>query len=423
MPQHNNNYVVIKAGGDVMANKKKWIIGCASLVVLTSLIVVYASMTSSGGAEVDASDGTKQIVFDDVKENDWFYDDVQYVKENGLMTGTDENSFSPNGVTTRGMIVTVLWRNEGSPKANYDGFDDVKSDKYYYQAVSWAYDNEIVSGYDSKTFGAEDDITREQLATIMFRYANFKNYDTTNKEALSKFNDSNKVSDYAVSAFEWALANRIITGTSETTLEPQGNALRSQVAAILRRFSEIYNNAKSTPIKNNQTVNDSSNNGRNSNTGKNTNDHSIIGNHDETDDELDIPHVTIEEVSASPGDDVKIIANIHNNPGILGMTVNINYDMNNLILEKVENGEVFKNVLEMTTSKTLFSGAKIVWDGVEIKAEDIKDGAFLIMYFRIPENAEKGEYQISLNCMTGDIVDNNLTSIRMPFEMGKIIVK
>lgn len=371
-----------------MANKKKWIIGCASLVVLTSLIVVYASMTSSGGAEVDASDGTKQIVFDDVKENDWFYDDVQYVKENGLMTGTDENSFSPNGVTTRGMIVTVLWRNEGSPKANYDGFDDVKSDKYYYQAVSWAYDNEIVSGYDSKTFGAEDDITREQLATIMFRYANFKNYDTTNKESLSKFNDSNKVSDYAVSAFEWALANRIITGTSETTLEPQGNALRSQVAAILRRFSGVYSigNDSENKVTNNNSTGTGSGSNKNS-----ADDNHKVDNPDVTIDEMDTPYVTIEEAIASPGDDVKISAEINKNPGILGMTLTVNYDMNNLILEKAENGEAFKNVLDMTTSKTFFSGAKFVWDGIDLDPTDIKDGEFLIMYFHVPETAEKGE--------------------------------
>lgn len=414
----------MKAGGDLMANKKKWLIGCASLLVLTSLIVVYASMTSSGGAEVDASDGSKQIVFDDVKENDWFYDDVQYVKENGLMTGTDEDSFSPNGITTRGMIVTVLWRNEGSPKANYDGFDDVKSDKYYYQAVSWAYDNEIVSGYDSKTFGAEDDITREQLATIMFRYANFKNYDTTNKEALSKFSDSNMVSDYAVSAFEWALANKIITGTSETTLEPQGNALRSQVAAILRRFSGVYSTVNGSEDKgaNNTSTSSSSSTSSGSNKNNGYDDHKV-DNPDVTIDDMDTPYVTIEEVTASPGDDIKVSAEINKNPGILGMTLTVNYDMDNLILEKAENGEAFKNVLDMTTSKTFFSGAKFVWDGIDLDQKDIKDGEFLIMYFHVPETAEKGEYKVSLNYMYGDIVDNNLSSINMPFEIGKVTIQ
>ena len=401
-----------------MTNRKKWIIGCTTLLVLTSLIVTYASMTTSGESNAGTSESTNKILFDDVQKSDWFYDDVQYVKEKALMTGTDEQSFSPNKVTTRGMIVTVLWRNEGSPKADFDGFDDVKSDKYYYQAVSWAFDNEIVSGYDSKTFGAEDDITREQLATIMFRYANFKNYGTTNKEDLSKFSDSNMVSDYAVSAFEWALANKIITGTSETTLEPKGNALRSQVAAILRRFDNTYSTKTESESENTvHEVNISS--AKSGGTSSSKND--TTGNNGGTVNAN--TSITISEAKASKGDDVKIVAKISNNPGILGMTLTVEYDEHNLTLAKAENGVVFKNKLDFTTSKNLVSGANFVWDGTEISESDIQDGEFLIMSFHIPESAQSGKYPISLSFKAGDIVNNNLSVVELTTNPGYITIE
>ena len=398
--------------------RKKRVIIFSAVFVFISLIAAYVSISGFGRTGVNASE--KEAVFDDVKESDWFYDDVQYVKESGLMTGTDESLFSPDGVTTRGMIVTVLWRNEGSPKAEYNGFNDVKNDKYYYQAVSWAFDNGIVSGYDSRTFGAEEHITREQLAAIMFRYAGFKNYDTSNKEGLNRYSDNSLVSDYAVSAFEWALANRIITGTSDTTLEPQGNALRSQVAAILRRFSDIYNSK--TDVTENAYESAAASDNISNNGGGGSGSHSGGSASGASPIKKDSAIIRISEAAASPGDDVRIIAEIENNPGILGMTLNIDYDENNMQLTKAENGKIFENKLDMTTSKELTSGSRFVWDGIEMDEKDVEDGEFLIMSFHIPDSAQAGKYPIELSCNLGDAVDNDLVSVELNIEKGYITI-
>lgn len=397
--------------------KKKFIF-FSTVFVLISLVAAYTAISISGRDDTN----TKEITFNDVNENDWFYDDIKYVQENGLMTGTDENLFSPGGVTTRGMIVTVLWRNEGAPKAEYNGFDDVKSDKYYYQAVSWAFDNGIVSGYDSKTFGAEDQITREQLAAIMFRYAGFKNFDTSKQEGLNKYSDKSLVSDYAVTAFKWALANKIITGTSSTTLEPQGNALRSQVAAILRRFSDLNNSGKtdvSEAADESKNVSDSISSKRGGGSNFHTGGSSTSVN---LPTEKDSAIIRISEAAATPGEDVQIIAAIENNPGILGMTLNIDYDENNMQMTKAENGTIFKNKLDMTTSKELTSGARFVWDGIEMDDKDIQDGEFLIMSFHIPDSAQAGKYPVDLSYTSGDVVDNDLESVELQIEKGYITI-
>ncbi|NLK92245.1 MAG: S-layer homology domain-containing protein, partial [Bacteroidales bacterium] len=175
--------------------------------------------------------------FADVKEDNWFYEAVKYVYENDLMKGTGDNTFSPNEMTTRGMIVTILHRLEDSPSAGANSFSDVEGNKYYANAVAWASENNIVSGYGNGKFGPEDAITREQLATILMNYANYKGYDVSAKADLSKYEDSKEISNWALDAISWANAEGLIQGDGNN-LTPTANATRAQVATILNRFIE-----------------------------------------------------------------------------------------------------------------------------------------------------------------------------------------
>ena len=177
--------------------------------------------------------------FSDVKESDWFYDDAAFVAAKGLMSGTSATTFAPYENTSRGMIVTILYRLEGQPTATgANPFDDVQSGKYYESAIIWAAQNGIVSGYGNGKFGPNDNITREQLAAILYRYAAFKGYNVTASADLSKFTDADKIGTWATTALSWANAGGLVTGKGNGILDPQGNAERCQVAAILHRFCE-----------------------------------------------------------------------------------------------------------------------------------------------------------------------------------------
>lgn len=180
--------------------------------------------------------------FVDVPDSAWYYDAVKYVNENGLMAGTSANTFAPDRTTTRGMIVTILYRLEGSPNIENEiwgyPFKDVDANAYYATAVYWARMNGIVAGYSDELFGPNDTITREQMATILYRYAQHKGYDTTAKADLSRFTDTAQVGSYAVETIRWANAEGLVNGTSATTLSPKGSATRSQVAVILTRFCQ-----------------------------------------------------------------------------------------------------------------------------------------------------------------------------------------
>ncbi len=179
--------------------------------------------------------------FTDVKESDWFYGDVAFVAKKGLMSGTSATTFAPHAATSRGMIVTILYRLEGQPAVTgTNSFDDVTSGKYYENAVIWAAQNSIVSGYGDGRFGPDDDITREQLAAILYRYAASKGYDVTATTSLDAFTDAAGVSGYAVDPMKWAVANGLISGKGNGILDPQGSAERCQVAAILHRFDEVF---------------------------------------------------------------------------------------------------------------------------------------------------------------------------------------
>ena len=180
--------------------------------------------------------------FVDVAEDAWYYDAVRYVNENSLMAGTSASTFEPDLTTTRGMIVTILYRLEGSPNIENEiwgyPFKDVDVNAYYATAVYWARMNGIVAGYSDELFGPNDTITREQMAAILYRYAQYKGCDTTAKADLSKFADAAQVGSYAVEAIRWANAEGLVSGTSDTTLTPGGSATRAQAAVILTRFCQ-----------------------------------------------------------------------------------------------------------------------------------------------------------------------------------------
>lgn len=185
-----------------------------------------------------ASDSKPKLPFTDVSTSDWFYSDVMFVYENGLFSGTDSRSFSPNASMTRAMLVTVLYRLEGEPAGTgSSSFSDVRSGSYYEKAVAWAAANGIVTGTGSTSFSPDAKVTREQLAAILYRYAQYKKLDTDAGAKLDSFSDAGNVSGYASEALSWAVSEGLINGASGR-LMPKGDATRAQVAAILHRFVE-----------------------------------------------------------------------------------------------------------------------------------------------------------------------------------------
>lgn len=177
--------------------------------------------------------------FTDVAEGAWYFDSVKYVHSEGMMVGTSATKFSPDATTTRGMVVTILYRLEGEPAVSGKStFADVVGTAWYANAVEWAAKNKIVDGYGNGKFGPEDVITREQMVAILYRYAAFKGLDMTKTADLSKFTDSGKISSWAKPALSWANAEGLISGKSGGVLDPLGTATRAEVATILRNFCE-----------------------------------------------------------------------------------------------------------------------------------------------------------------------------------------
>ncbi len=175
--------------------------------------------------------------YSDVDENDWFFDPVRFVQENGLMTGVSASEFAPDMTTTRGMLVTILWRQAGEPQAAAAAdFSDVSADAYYADAVAWAAEAGIVNGYSASAFGPADAITREQMAAILMNYSEYQGSDVSARADLSSFSDAESVNTWAEEAVQWAVSEGLIKGVTADTIQPQGQATRAQVAAILQRY-------------------------------------------------------------------------------------------------------------------------------------------------------------------------------------------
>ncbi|WP_286029765.1 S-layer homology domain-containing protein [Anaerotignum lactatifermentans] len=177
--------------------------------------------------------------FADVKEGDWFYNDVMYVYSKGIMSGTGEKTFEPNTTTNRAMFVAVAWRLENMPvPKNTVAFTDVEKGTWYTDAAAWAYENGIASGFGDGTFGPNESITREQLAVFLYKYAQYKGYDLTITGNIDSFIDKDSVSPWAKDAVLWAVQNGFIAGKDGNKLDPKGFATRAEFAAIIHRFIE-----------------------------------------------------------------------------------------------------------------------------------------------------------------------------------------
>ncbi len=179
-----------------------------------------------------------ELAFQDVRPGDWCYDAVRYVFEAGLMNGTSATAFTPGTPTTRGQIVAILYRLEGSPAMGANRFSDVAPGAYYASAVSWASENGIVNGYNDGTFRPNNLITREQMAAFLYRYASRKGRDVSDRAELSAFTDAGQIASYAVEPLSWAVSAGLVNGVTADTLSPGGNASRAQVAVILSRFAQ-----------------------------------------------------------------------------------------------------------------------------------------------------------------------------------------
>lgn len=176
--------------------------------------------------------------FIDVNPNSWYYSAIEFVYNKGIMNGVTASSFNPDGTITRGMIVTMLWRMAGEPSAVSAGFADVAADSYYAKAIAWAAKNGIIEGYSASSFGPNDAITREQLATVLYRYAKYLGYTTTGS-SLSGYYDASRVSSWAKDAMGWAVKNGVVTGLSSTWLNPNGTASRAEAAQMFMNFYEF----------------------------------------------------------------------------------------------------------------------------------------------------------------------------------------
>lgn len=211
----------------------------SALVQLSLAILVAVTAPFAQATPALAADGS--TYFTDVHEDDWFNADVGYAYERGILLGTDDDTFSPLEATSRGMVVTVLYRFEGKPSPSAKStFPDVDQDEFYADAVAWGEEVGVVAGFDDGLFRPNDPVTREQLAVFLQRYAEFKGYDAEAEADLSDFSDEDEVSAFAQAAVEWANANGLIRGLDDGRLAPRSNASRAEFAAILNRFFKAF---------------------------------------------------------------------------------------------------------------------------------------------------------------------------------------
>lgn len=212
---------------------------------LTGAVTLYAKWSDGSTGLCDGTDkmNCSCLDFEDLDPNAWYHHGVDFVLNNGLMVGAEENIFEPDSTLTRAMLVTVLWRAEGKIKAaNECKFSDVESGSYYEDAVAWAEECGIVTGYDDTAFGPHDNILREQIAAIMYRYSMFKGYDVSGAENtnLLSYIDVAEISEYAIPAMSYAVGSGLMNGKTATTLNPQDDTTRAEIAVILYRFFESH---------------------------------------------------------------------------------------------------------------------------------------------------------------------------------------
>lgn len=217
-------------------------VGAVSYYEFTKVNANHTIFATFKKIEDTNQDSKKCYYFTDIDESEWYFEPVMMACNKGWFSGTSDTTFSPNTAMTRGMIVTVLWRMENEPASKGNGFKDVMDGNYYTSAIKWAAEHKIVNGYGNDLFGPDEDINREQMAAILYRYAQYKGYDTRQGGmAIREFADYENISEYALPTLAWAVNTELIQG-SGNNLMPKNSASRGQVAAILMRFSEKFGN-------------------------------------------------------------------------------------------------------------------------------------------------------------------------------------
>lgn len=208
-----------------------------------ALIFCVAFSAIGGGMVAEAAAlNTESTAFSDVPQDAWYAEAANWCKENGIMAGTSDTTFSPDGIMTRAMLATVLYRIAESPDAGMSNFTDVTAGSWYANAVSWAAETGIVTGYGNGLFGTNDPVTREQMAAILWRYA-----DSPEAEA-APFTDADQIASYARPAVDWARFNNIMSGVAAGRFDPKGNVTRAQVATILYRYLNLEDTEPEQPV-------------------------------------------------------------------------------------------------------------------------------------------------------------------------------
>ena len=202
------------------------------------MLKLYAKWTEDTQTTVP---GANKTPFKDIGENDWFYNAVKYVYEGKLFSGISDDMFAPHNPLTRAMLVTVLWRAEGMPKTDFTvTFNDVDQGEYYAEALRWAASENIVEGISETEFAPDNNITREQIAAIMFRYAKLKGNVPEGEWAVSlDYSDISDISDWALDAVMFCKLKGIMMGDDKNAFNPQNNATRAETAAIAQRFWRV----------------------------------------------------------------------------------------------------------------------------------------------------------------------------------------
>lgn len=189
---------------------------------------------------VDGNGTTKRYLFEDVKGNEWYYPYVDYVNDRGIMTGLDPFRFGVSDSLKRAQFATIMYRMAGKPAVSYQHvYADIGEGEFYTDAVIWAKQSGVMTGYENGLFGPSDEINREQMATTMYRYAKYCKYDISQSASYEGFPDANNVNAFASEAMKWAIGNKIIQGDNGM-LNPQGTAIRAHGATIITRFMQKY---------------------------------------------------------------------------------------------------------------------------------------------------------------------------------------
>ena len=358
--------------------------------------------------------------FTDVPEHEWYAESIEYVFEKGLMNGTGGDLFEPESKVTRGMIVTILYRFEGSPETVLEPeYTDVSTKDYFYKPIAWASENELVNGYNEAIFGPNDSITREQFATILYRYivgkVDMKYVEYEN--VLRKYFDAQSVSNYAKEAMAVANEYGIIKGVTETHLEPQGYATRAQTATIFMRLNKIMESG----------LFDNSNDSHDVQTeiDKDDEDHQTTlfpsSSHVNSTSKREKTSIFVDDITVKAEDVFTLDVLVENNPGILGMSLIVEYDEDILTLVEAENGTAMSK-LSFTKPGIFKSGAMFLWDGVELSEDDVRDGAILTLTFEAMDIAVDTTCTVEVSSPNNDIFDDDLTEVKPIFKKGRVTV-